>query len=102
ALRVVRDAAQLLRVRRDRLAEREEAPVRRVLGLPLLDGADRRLAERVGGDEVRLADAERDNPGQAGGEVEELADAARGQPAHALARERSPGERHAAGLIGWS
>ncbi len=96
ALRVVADTAELRGVLGDGLAKRHDPVVRRVLGLPLLDGADGGLAERIGRDEVRLTDPERDHSRLAGSEVEEPADTARGQPSHPLAGERSLGERHAA------
>src|SRR5437773_5285669 len=89
ALRVVADAAQLRGVLADRITQRLDAVVRRVLRLALFDRADRGPAEALRRDEVRLAHAERDDALDAGDEIEEAADAARGQPRHTCVRQRA-------------
>ena len=58
-------------------AQLDETVVRRVVRLAVLDALDRGLSDLVGRDEIRLADAERDDALHAGEEVEEAPDAGR-------------------------
>jgi hypothetical protein len=69
-----------LHIRRDGPAQLEEPEVRGVVGLALLEGVDRGLADVPGRVEVRLADAERDDVPHLRDDLEEVADARLGQP----------------------
>src|SRR5207253_9319969 len=94
--------AEFLAVLADRLTERTDAVLRSVLRLRDLYGADRRLAKALGRDEVRLADAERDEPFAAGDHIEESPDPARGDALHFRVRERTTSGSHAAFSFGRS
>jgi hypothetical protein len=74
-LRAVAHRVVLLDVGGDRAAQLDQAEVRGVVGLALLEGVDRGLADVPGRVEVGLADAERDHVLHLRDDLEEVADA---------------------------
>src|SRR5438552_5125113 len=102
ALGVVSDAPKLLGVIADCLTQRTDAVVGGVFRLPVLYRADRRLAKALRRDEIRLADAERDDAFGAGDEIEEAPDPARGDALDLRVRERTTSGSHAASSFGRS
>src|SRR5438093_890882 len=96
AVGVVRDAAKPRGVLADRLAQRLDAVIRRVLGPALFDRADRGLAEALGSDEVRFADPERDHALDPRHKVEEAADTAGRYALDLPVGQRTSGGLHAA------
>ena len=82
------------------LAELLRAPVIRIGRAALLEGSDRGLADMIGRDEVRLADAERHRVLHLGDDGEEVADARLGQGRDMPRHETSGGIHGQAGLRG--
>ena len=82
--RVVVHSVQPLQVARDRVPQLDEAVVRRVVGLAVLEAADRRLPDVIRRHEVRLSDPERDHAVHARQQVEEAADPRRRDRLHVL------------------
>jgi len=74
-LRIVVDPVERLQLLADGPAQINGAGIRGVAGLAALQAGDAGLQDHIGGDEIRLADAQADHVVHGGGDVEELADA---------------------------
>ena len=94
-LGVIGNMETVVHIGGDLLPQFQKAPVAGVLGLAVQNAVDGRVADVVGRDEVRLANAQRDRAGDGGRHIEEFADAGFGHRRHALVQVTVRIETHA-------